>query len=304
MHHLPRVRIAYLVLSHRNPGQVLRLVAALSEGPAAEVLVRHDPRFSSLDETELRRLGARGIHDDVDFEWGGWSQLQMLVACLKRARELDPDWLLVLSGQDYPLRPMAAIEADLARSGHDALLGHAWELDTSAPPAPPEDEFFLRCAYRHYSARLPRLPGRLRPLAYTRELPRQVGIRRARLPFGDDFRCFVSADWLTLNRRALEAVLAASRDRPLMRFYRRVAIPSESFFASVLLNDSSLRVARDNRRFASFEGPMTPHPDTLTSADLDRVLASGCDFARKFDTEIDAEVLDALDQRRSSEIPR
>jgi hypothetical protein len=83
-----------------------------------------------------------------------------------------------------------------------------------------------------------------------------------------------------------------------------VAIPSESFFATVLLNDRSLRVARDNRRFVSFEAPLTPHPDTLTTADLDRVLASKCDFARKFDAEVDTEVLDALDDRRRSEIPR
>ncbi len=300
------MRIAYLVLSHRNPEQVLRLVGALREGPAAEVLVRHDPRRSTLEEGELERLGARPLHDDIEFDWGGWSQLRMLLACLESAARLDPDWLLVLSGQDYPLRPMAAIEADLGTSEYDAMLGHAWELDTDRLPEPPADEFFLRCAYRHYAAPafLPRLPGTLRPLAYLRDLPPQVGLRRVRLPFGEGFRCFVSADWLTLSRRALRAVLDAAGDRRLMRFYRRVAIPSESFFATVLLNDSSLHVARDNRRFVSFEAPLTPHPDTLTTADLDRVLASGCDFARKFDAEADAQVLDALDERRNSEIPR
>src|SRR4051794_7905701 len=144
----PRVRIAYLVLSHRNPEQVLRLVGALKEGPAAEVLVRHDPRFSTLDEGDLDRLGGRSLHDAVEFEWGGWSQLQMLLACLDKARELDPDWLLVLSGQDYPLRPMAAIEKELAHSGSDAMLGHAWELETDRVPGPPADDFFLRYAYR------------------------------------------------------------------------------------------------------------------------------------------------------------
>jgi len=307
VHHLPRVRIAYLVLSHRNPDQVLRLVAALSEGPAAEVLVRHDPRFSTLGDGELERLGARGLHDDVEFNWGGWSQLRMLLTSLAEARRLDPDWTLVLSGQDYPLRPMAAIESGLARSGYDAMLGHAWELETERVPEPPADDFFLRYAYRHYDVpdRLPRLPNRVRPLVYRRELPSQIGLRRVRLPFDDGFRCFVSADWLTLNRRALGAVLAAADEGGrLMRFYRRVAIPSESFFATVLLNERSLRVARDNRRFVSFEAPLTPHPDTLTTADLDRVLASNCDFARKFDADVDAEVLDALDERRRSEIPR
>jgi hypothetical protein len=300
------VRIAYLVLSHRNPEQVLRLVSVLNEGPSAEVLVRHDPRRSTLDERALERLGASALHDDVDFDWGGWSQLQMLLACLEGAASLDPDWTLVLSGQDYPLRPLAAIEDGLANSEYDAMLGHAWELETDKPPGPPADEFFLRCAYRHYPAPglLPRLPGTLRPLAYRRELPRQIGLRRIRLPFREGFRCFVSADWLTLNRRALRTVLDAANDRRLMRFFRRVAIPSESFFATVLLNDGSLRVAGHNRRFVSFEAPLTPHPETLTMADLDRLLASECDFARKFDADGDADVLDALDQRRRSEIPR
>jgi hypothetical protein len=50
----------------------------------------------------------------------------------------------------------------------------------------------------------------------------------------------------------------------------------------------------------SFAGPGVPHPDVLTSADLGRLLDSDMDFARKFDQELDAEVLDALDERRRS----
>ena len=50
----------------------------------------------------------------------------------------------------------------------------------------------------------------------------------------------------------------------------------------------------------SFAGPGVPHPDVLTSADLGRLLDSDMDFARKFDQERDAEVLDALDERRRS----
>jgi hypothetical protein len=306
------VRIAYVVLSHRNPGQVLRLVGALNEGPASEVLVRHDGRHSRLDEAELERLGARTIEDEIEFEWGGWTQLQVLLSCLGRAaEELDPDWLLVLSGQDYPLRPIQEVEEWLAGGKHDALLGHAWELDTDGRQEPPKDDFFLRYAYRHYPtpARTPRLPRAVRPLVYLRELPPplppRLGLRRASLPFGDRFRCFVSGDWLTLNRKALRAVLTAARERRrLMRYYRRVAIPSESFFATVLLNDPSLRVARDDRRYIYFAEPLAPHPETLTQADLDRLVASECYFARKFDVEVDAEVLDALDERRRSRSPR
>jgi hypothetical protein len=99
-------------------------------------------------------------------------------------------------------------------------------------------------------------------------------------------------------------VLRAARDeRALMRHYRRTIVPSESFFATVLMNDPELRVSSDDRRFVSF-APGAAHPDVLTEADLDRLMASGAHFARKFDAEADAAVLDRLDELRLSRRPR
>jgi hypothetical protein len=292
------VTIAYVVLSHRNPGQVLRLVGALGEGPAARVLVRHDQRHSRLDARALEAAGGEPIEDGVAPEWGAWSHVELILGCLQRAEERhDPDWTLILSGQDYPVRPLAESEAELAAARADARLGAVRRVELRRPPA--GDEFFLRCRYRHYARPrgLPHLPRALRPLAYVRDLPPQVGVRRLRrapLPL------YASADWLTLGRRARAAVRAAAADPRLTRYFRRVAVPSESFFASTLLGDSSLRVERDHRRFAPFSSPGAAHPDTLTSADLDRILASRADFARKFDSDLDARVLDLLDEHRRS----
>jgi Core-2/I-Branching enzyme len=295
------VKVAYVVLSHRSPGQVLRLVRALAEGPAARVLVRHDPRGPRLAAGDVRAAGGEPLEDRIEFEWGGWSQLELIFACLRAAAARhDPDWTLVLSGQDYPLRALAAIEAELESSGADGRLGAVREVERRRP-APGADEFFLRCRYLHYTRprAMPHLPAALRPLAYVRELPPLVGVRRPPWPPPPlDF--YASADWLTLGRRALAAVLRAGEDRRLMRHFRRVAVPSESFFASVLLNDPGLTIERDNRRFAPFSRPGAPHPDTLTSADLERLLASGADFGRKFDAEVDSRVLDLLDERRHS----
>jgi hypothetical protein len=289
--------VAYVVLSHRNPSQVLRLVRVLAEGPDAHVLVRHDGRGSSLPAPAIEAAGAEAITDDIDVEWAAWSYFELVLSCLAEARRrLDPDWTLILSGQDYPLRPMADIEADLERSGSDALIGAVREVESRRPAS--GDEFYLRCRYRHYARprSMPDLPRALRPLVYARDMPPLVGVRRmARAPLP---RFYSSADWLTLRRSALRKILDAACDRRLMRHFRRVAVPSESFFASVLLADSSLTVEPDHRRFARFSRPGAPHPDTLTSDDLESVLSSGADFARKFDVEVDSEVLDRLDGRR------
>ena len=285
--------VVYIVISHRNPEQVVRLVRVLREGPAARVLVRHDPRWEPLDGEGLEAAGGEPVEDRIKARWGGWSYLQLIVSCLREAAARhDPDWVLVLSGQDYPLRPLADIEADLEASPADARLGLVRPVETRRP-AVGDDEFFLRCRYRHYAR--PRvfpssLPGPIRPLAYSRDLPPLVGVRRiepAPLAF------FSSADWVTLGRTGLRAVLDASEDRRLTRHFRRVAVPSESFFASVLFTNPTLIIERDNRRFSPFAAG-SPHPDTLTSDDYDRLVASGADFARKFD---DPAVLDALDAR-------
>jgi hypothetical protein len=300
------VTVAYVVVSYKNPGQVLRLVSALREGPAAEVVVRHDQRRTWLPRVEVEERGGHMLEDGIDVEWGEFSYLRTLLGALERSLELDPDWIVVLSGQDYPLRPLAEIEARLGAAEEDAFLTSPWELSTARRPEPPAEEFFLRYAYRHFRVPswTPRAPRALRDVVYTREMPlglgRRIGLRRRRLPFGPALRCFVSSDWLTLSARAARVVTAASRERALMRHYRASAIPSESFFATVLLNHPELNVAREDRRLISFAGPGVPHPDVLTSADLGRLLDSDMDFARKFDQERDAEVLDALDERRRS----
>lgn len=302
--------VAYIVLSHRNPEQVLRLVRALREGPSARVLVRHDQRRSRLPAAEVEAAGGTLIEDRIEVEWARWAHVELMLACLRRAAQLQPDWTLVLSGQDYPLRPLPEIEARLAATKADALLGSVREIAPGRPPAGEDDEFFLRTAYRHFRRPrwLPHLPARLRPLAYVRDLPPHVGVRRLRSLSAaagrPDLRLYSSADWLTLGPRALAGVFAASRDRKLMRTFRRVAVPSESFFATVLLNDETLAVERDHRRYLAFAKRGAPHPETLTIADLEAALASGADFARKFDSHVDARVLDLLDERRSSAPPR
>src|ERR671914_825102 len=286
------VTVVYVVISHRNPEQVVRLVRVLREGPSSRVLVRHDPRGEKLERERIEAAGGEPLEDRIKMRWGGWSQLKLILACLREAAERhDPDWALILSGQDYPLRPLADIEAGLDASPADARLGSIRRVETR-PPAAGDDEFFLRCRYRHYAR--PRvfpssLPRSLRPLAYARELPPLVGVRRIEPA---PLTLFASADWLTLGRAGIRTVLAASENRRLIRHFRRVAVPSESFFASVLLADSSLTVEPDHRRFARFSRPGAPHPDTLTGGDLESVLSSGADFARKFDVEVDSEVLD------------
>src|SRR3954469_9919526 len=72
------VRVAYLVCSHRDPDQVLRLLQTLRTGsPSAALLVHHDAR-GSLDRRALAGLGV-SLVPPVAVAWGWASQLEMLL---------------------------------------------------------------------------------------------------------------------------------------------------------------------------------------------------------------------------------
>ena len=295
--------IAFLVVSHRNPGQVLRLVRALREGEDTHVLVHHDQRREPLDVADLEEAGGQLAGYGLSVEWGNVAYTEMLLRALAQLSEQhDPDWVAVVSGQDYPLRPLSDFEAHLRESPHQALLGDHWELDLDAEPPPPRREFYLRYRYRHYAPPRPLAAalGRL-PRAYVRELPMglgtRLGIKPLTHPFGGTLRCYVSSDWLTLERKAVKAVLDFAQTRTtVMRHYRRTIIPSESLFATVLFNDPSISVGPAPRLLGFEEG--SPHPHTFRGEDVARLLSSGVHFARKFDETVDARTLDLLDKAR------
>ncbi len=296
--------VAYLVASHALPGQVLRLVRTIRTlSPAAPVLVHHDPRGAPLDAAALRALGRVWLVPAAPVEWGRGSQLDMLLRCLAFAlREAEFDWLTTLSGQDYPARPLEAAERDLAATEYDGFVeGH------EVPPPPWRrdggDEFARRY---HYAWRRVPEPGRrarravaaARPLLALREYPSGAVLlgRRARTPFTPARPCRRGSDWLTLSRRCVELVDRAAREEPrLLAHFRRTLMPTEAFPHTVLHGHGGLRLSGDGRRHMAWPAG-DPHPRLLRTADLDAVLASGTDFARKFDATADPAVLDELDR--------
>jgi hypothetical protein len=136
-------------------------------------------------------------------------------------------------------------------------------------------------------------------LLLSKSLPSGVwlGVRALRSPFGSDLVCHCGPDWFTLSRAAVEAVDHFVRVRPdVLQFYRRTIIPTESFVHTALANSGSLRLSGDNRRFTVWDRRNMTGPRVLRIEDLDSVLDSRVDFARKFDETVDSTVLDAIDR--------
>ena len=314
--------VAYLVISDLAPERLSRLAATLRAGsPRGSIAVHHDEAGGSLDLPRLRDLDV-DVLEASSAPPGSAAEMMMLVRCLRELLSSARfDWLVVLSADEYPVRPVPEIEASLAAIDADAVM--------ERHPCPvPElrrgesvDESALRYHFRWSRVSGPArsaarglaaavgsrattitrpdgtwlgVPAKRSPFAeHKRKLvvpplrPNPLAGPRARTPFGEGLECFYGAWRFALSHDAVAAVDASVRDHPeLALYYRDTLDPAESYVHTVLGNDPSIRVRDDDRR-------RLRSADPIERGALEAVLASGADFAGPFD---DA-VLDAVDAR-------
>ncbi|HEX6201551.1 MAG TPA: beta-1,6-N-acetylglucosaminyltransferase [Thermoanaerobaculia bacterium] len=306
------MRVAYFVQTHRAPAQVLRLVETLRAGsPEALLLVGHDPSGPPLDGRALAAHGAELFHPAVPPRRGYWSLFAPWVEAVERLERaaVGWDWLVYLSGQDYPVRPLAASEAALAAGGVDGWL--TW-VDAAGPsPEGRRRQGRLRYLYRYRD--LPRARPLLRLLRRANGIqpwwhvhltygPR-LGRRAGETPFGPRLRPVWGSQWTTLSRDAALAVAEAAHG-PLADWFAATVCPDEAFAQTVLVNDPRFRLANDNLRFVDVRGSRDGHPRRLGAADGPMLLAGGYAFARKLDLAAEPTLFDWLDEHAPHRRPR
>jgi hypothetical protein len=305
----------YLVLSHKQPQQVVRLVRRLRpEGSDSHVILHHDESVSYFDPALLRGVGNVHRIPSQPVTWGDFSHVEAILRGLRWVRNhLDFDWVVLLSGQDYPIHPLPEVEEFLSATEFDGFVKGSpvgWGADA-------DREGMRRYFYRYYRVPLPAFlsppfEGEHRPAARMARKMRDAqalfsvktapsggyfGLRRFRHGFSTTFPCYRGSTWFTISPECVDSVESFLRENPwYVRHYRRTRSAAESFFITILLNDPRLNLSLDHLRYIRFRGN-SPNPKILTMRDLEAVLSSGKHFARKFDIDVDAAVLDQLDER-------
>ena len=280
------MRIAHLILAHKAPAQLARLLRALAH-PEADVYIHLDKKADFAAFRHLAELpNVRFIRQRLDVKWGGYS---LTLAALESMREIlqtekPYDFINLLSGEDYPIKPGAAIHTFWAQHlGHSFLEyepeGSAWwRANESHATRYHFTEFSFRGRY-------------VLEWALNAVLPR----RRPPLPalYGGNM-----GGWYTLSRACAAYVVGYLDAHPRLRRYARLTWGSDEFLVHSIVLNSPLAptVINNNQRYIDWSGG-GHSPKVLTLPDLPALLASPRLYARKFDAGRAAEVLDALDQR-------
>jgi hypothetical protein len=296
------MRIAYFIQNHLPPPQAARLVGALRRGqPDAFVLIGHDPFAGRCTVEEMRRVldvDVFGVREPP--KRGYFSLIQPYFEAVEWLSNhgIDYDWLVYLSGQDYPVQPLVRLRNFLDTCEADGFLRH-WDAFSTENPWGRPKQGLRRYGYQYSDA-----PGWLaRPLKAFNGIQgfahvhliygSRLGLRRES-PFGPSCACYAGKQWTILRRTCAEyATERVREDGELVRWFRRTVCPDEAVVQTLLANAGRFRLRDDDLRYMDFTGSATGSPRNLTEADLPVLTNGTFFFARKF--ERDAPVLDRLD---------
>ncbi len=235
-----------------------------------------------------------GVRDHVTLlprsrsAWASWGQVEPALAGLRAAYALGLSHAAVLSGQDYPLVPQDQIEAFCREHEGTSFMPH-WPLPSS-------------------------MWGRHGGMERVRYWHQPIRRRRFRIPLARTLPPGLTphggASWFMLARQTIGDLMHFLATRPeVARFYRHAWTPDEMFIHTAVLNSPSRpAIVNENLWFVRWT-PNSKHPEVLTSRDAPALLQAAGQpgsaggesrvklFARKFDADVDDEVLDALDRR-------
>jgi hypothetical protein len=316
--------VSYVILCHHKASQVLRLAGTIRRlSPRARVLIRHNQPHGYIDAAQADAVGAHLLISSLPTRWGDWSLVAATIEAFEHVRRRhDPDWVVLVSGQDYPLRRLDEWEDELLSGDYDAVVAaeRLSEGRFGLRPRASRDGIVMR--YTHRWVRLPqlgvvpRLPRLLvravrkvwyehlvdiQALVVLNELPRgqgwMLGARRRRVPWTPQCASYKGEQWVALSRRALDATLDGDRARFWQRYFATTLVPDEAYFQTMLVNDPDMRVDRRQVSWLRWNDDVSkPHPVTLDRGVLADAVASGAPFARKFDEAASPGLLDFVDE--------
>lgn len=291
------MRKAYIIMAHKNPKQLYRLVSALNDG-LSEFFIHIDQTAYFAQFEILKDLGEI-VHfiKRFDSKWGGIGTIQAFLGGMKTIRNSVNkfDRILLLSGQDYPIKSNEYINDFLKNSPHSVFMNYfpipnykKWPGSDRGGWYRVDKYYFGTKWYQFFFSKSLNL------------LSTYIPFLKRKMP--DGMKPFTGQTWWNLDMNTLNYILDYSEKHPeYLAFHKNTFVADELYVQMILANsnDEMLLKSIENseKRFTIWDKPDSPHPKILRTTDLDAIEASDDWFARKFDDNVDSEILDLIDSK-------
>lgn len=280
------MRVAHIIMAHKNPAQLERLIRRLHH-PDFDFYIHLDKKVDIKDFVYLRNIPqVNFIHNRTICNWGGNSLFKAIIDSVTEV--LRPgvayDFINLLSGQDYPLRSAEAIHSFLRERPEASFITFEKSRDSAWWLAAEKRYQCYHLTDMKFTGRyfLQRIINRVLPL---RKFPGSYTL------YGGN-----RSSWWMLNRQCAAYLVSTLQKNTRLKRFIKLSWCTDEFIIPTIIMNSIFRetVINENYRYIDWsEG--NAHPKVLDRNDLDKMMTSDMLFARKFDIDVDASVLDKID---------
>ncbi len=224
---------AFLMMAHKNEEQTKRLIEWIAD-ENHEVYVHIDKKSQSLFKDLSQYFNENPhvffVEQRVGVNWGGLSQVLVMIELLKQTVGKKYDFYHLISGQDLFIK----------------------------------FNEYLSMFYKKFPIR-PNLKG---------------------------VTVYKGANWFTLSGDCVTFVLDYLQQHPkFIRQFKHTICADEHFFQTLIMN-SPFKETVINNTLREIQWGGVENPKTYTMSDADLLLDSPELFARKFDSDVDREIID------------
>jgi len=277
------MKLAHLLLVHKNPSQVKRLIIRLAHKDS-DIFIHLDKKCNPADYQHIKNLkNVYFVRNRVKVNWGGYSTLQAAVNGFEEILDNGVAYshINLLSGQDYPLKDTDHIHDFLFKNVDKSFIKYR-SID---------DEWHngrLRVAQYSFGDIDFPIPGK-----YALERLVNFILPKRKAPLG--LKTFGDSTWLTITPRSAQYVIDYLNKHPEVKSFFKLTWGADEVVIQTILLNGTIKdtIVNDNLRY--IELGENAHPRVLNSDDAPVLLNSGKLFARKFDTTTDEKIFDELD---------
>jgi len=320
----------YLILFHQIDPLFLRLINLFPERIYAHPCLSlkiNNKRLNSLlnNKAVLTKKRYNG-------NWGGFGVVEATIEGIRQilSEQHDCTHITLLSGADYPIKPIKEYESFLFNNPYKSFVRHwkfypfsemmsdvknpwchsaevqklrltryyhnLFNIRYSIPPLENSGYFQFNALQKikHYV----NFRGKGFTNNYSEELVQLLNSYRYKFPRKVPLeKINGGSQWWTLNRKHAEYIIDYyDNNKRITNFFRKIMLPDETFLQTILINSQySNEVVNDNLRLINFEGDSL-HPSIITYDNFEDLKKSNAYFARKFDMTIDGKILDMIDE--------
>lgn len=275
------MKIAHLILAHKDPAQIERLLNALSH-PSFHFYLHIDKKTALQPFDFLaKRPDTTLIKNRVKIYWAGYGTIQATLNGFKEISGTDYDYVNVISGQDFPIKSSEAIYQYIdSRKGYEFITCESI------------DDEWAEAAHRikKYHFINWKIPGKFRMEALINKI-----LPERKYPL--EHKVVGRANWFTITKAAATYIIQFLKEHPeIVRYYKYCWGADEFIFSTALYNSAFQQNICNNLVYVDWTGQTKGHPRVLNMHDLPKLQQSDKLFARKIDATYNEEIITALEQ--------